>query len=69
MTENNFLDKDGLSKYTSELINKLDNKYLNMSWEDTTFECVMSKSSCKKKEERKVNFAFFFICIFYFFLI
>ena len=31
MTENNFLDKDGLSKYTSELINKLDNKYLSKS--------------------------------------
>ena len=29
MTENNFLDKDGLSKYTSKLINKLDNKYLS----------------------------------------
>ena len=42
----------------TNFLNAIDNKYLNMSWKDTTFECVMAKSSCKKKEEEIIMMAF-----------
>lgn len=42
----------------ANFLNAIDNKYLNMKWEDTTFECVMAKSTCKKEEEEIIMMAF-----------
>lgn len=42
----------------ANFLHAIDNKYLNMRWEDTTFECVMAKSSCKKNEQEIIMLAF-----------